>query len=49
MRQCGGNFGTYVVDQKKSYVKTIFMYFQREVLWVSGVAEEHFLTQNVNE
>ena len=47
--QCDGNFGIDVVDQEKSYLKTIFLYFQREVLWVSGVAEEHFLTQNVNE
>jgi hypothetical protein len=47
--QHGGNFGTHVVDQEKSYLKTIFLYFQREVLWVSGVAEEHFLTQNVNK
>jgi hypothetical protein len=47
--QRGGNFGTNVVDQEKSYLKTIFLYFQREVLWVSGVAEEHILTQNVNK
>jgi hypothetical protein len=46
--QCDGNFGIDVVDQEKSYL-IFFMYFQREVLSVSGVAEEHFLTQNVNE
>jgi len=46
--QPGRNFGTNVVDREKSYFKSIFMFFQWEVLWVSGVAEEHFLT-NLDE
>jgi hypothetical protein len=46
--QRGGNFGTNVVDQEKSYLRTIFMFFQREVTWVSGVAEEYFLTKYIN-
>jgi hypothetical protein len=46
--QPGRNFGTNVVDHEKSYLKSIFMFFQREVLWVSGLAEEHFLT-NLDE
>jgi hypothetical protein len=48
--QRGGNFGTNVSDQEKSYLRAIFMFFQREVLWVSGMAEEHFITKyNANE
>jgi hypothetical protein len=45
--QRGGNFGINVTDQEKSYLRTIFMFFQREALWVSGMAEEYFLTKNV--
>jgi hypothetical protein len=41
--QCGGNFGKNVSENEKSYLKSIFMAFQRELLWVSGVAEDYFL------
>ncbi len=41
--QRGGNFGTDTVEQERSYLRSIFMFFQRELLWISGIAEQHFL------
>jgi len=41
--QRGGNFGKESTENQRSYLKPIFMFFQWEVLWISGVAEEHFL------
>jgi len=29
-------------ESERTYLKSIFMYFQREMLWVSGIAEDHF-------
>jgi hypothetical protein len=43
--QRGGNFGSQVAENERSYLKSIFMYFQREVLWVSGVAKHHFMNK----
>jgi hypothetical protein len=39
--QRGGNFGREGEESERTYLKSIFMYFQRELLWVSGIAEEH--------
>jgi hypothetical protein len=41
--QCGGNYGVDVEETERSYLKSIFMYFQREILWISGVAEQYIL------
>jgi hypothetical protein len=41
--QRGGNFGTDVEENEKSYLKSIFMFFQRELLWISGLAEENIM------
>jgi hypothetical protein len=41
--QRGGNYGNNVAENDRSYLKTIFMAFQREILWTSGVAEAYFM------
>jgi hypothetical protein len=41
--QCRGNFGTDTAEQERSYLRSIFMFFQWELLWISGIAEQHFL------
>jgi hypothetical protein len=41
--QCGGNFDTDTMEQERSYLRSIFMFFQRELLWISGIAELHFM------
>jgi hypothetical protein len=46
--QCGGNYGKNVAENERYYLKTIFMVFQRELLWMSGIAEEYF-TSNITE
>jgi hypothetical protein len=46
--QHGGNFGSEVAENEKSYLKSIFMFFQREILWLSGLAEQHFIEKYVN-
>jgi hypothetical protein len=43
--QRGGNYGSHVAENERSYLKSIFHFFQREVLWVSGVAEQHFMNK----
>lgn len=40
--QRGGNYGANVTENERYYLKTIFMAFQREILWISGFAENHF-------
>ncbi len=40
--QRGGNFGSEAAEHERSYLKSIYMFFQREILWMSGVAEQHF-------
>jgi len=42
--QHGGNYGADVEETERSYLKSIFMYFQREILWISGVAEQYILS-----
>jgi len=32
----------YLISTKKLYLKAIFMFFQKELLWFSGLAENHF-------
>mgnify|MGYP006998225212 CR=1 FL=1 len=46
--QRGGNYGKNVAENERYYLKTIFMVFQRELLWMSGIAEEYF-TSNITE
>jgi hypothetical protein len=41
--QRGGHSRKESTENETSYIKPIFMFFQWEVLWISGVAEEHFL------
>jgi len=47
--QRGGNYGSNVGENQRHYLKTIFMTFQRELLWISGVAENHFCNALVDE
>jgi hypothetical protein len=46
--QRGGNYGNNVSENDQNYLKTIFMAFQREILWTSGVADTYFLEKNNN-
>jgi hypothetical protein len=39
----GGNFGVDNREQERSYLWSIFMFFQQELLWISGMAEQYFL------
>jgi hypothetical protein len=41
--QRGGNYGAGVEESERSYLRSIFMYFQREILWISGLAEQHIM------
>ena len=43
--QRGGNYGSNVSENDRHYLKTIFMAFQREVLWDFGVGEEYFMAR----
>jgi hypothetical protein len=43
--QRGGNFGKNSEETERSYLKSIYWAFQREVLWISRVAEDHFLSK----
>ncbi len=38
--QRGGNFGTDNTEQERSYLRSIFMFFQRELLWMSRIADQ---------
>ncbi len=40
--QHGGNYGQNVAENDRSYLKTIYMAFQREILWKCGTAEKYF-------
>jgi hypothetical protein len=40
--QRGGNYGANVAENERHYLKTIFMSFQRELLWISGKGEQFF-------
>jgi FMN-dependent NADH-azoreductase len=40
--QRGGNFGRGGIESERAYLKSIFMFFQHEILWISGAAEEYF-------
>jgi hypothetical protein len=46
--QRGGNYGSHSSENDRHYLKTIFMAFQREILWTSGMGEEYFVTKNSN-
>jgi len=41
--QRGGNFGKEGEESERSYLRAIYMAFQRKVMWISGVEEDHFL------
>jgi hypothetical protein len=43
--QRGGNFGKNTDEAERSYLKSIYRAFQRELLWVSGVGEDYFLSK----
>jgi hypothetical protein len=43
--QCGGNFGKNTEETDRSYLKFIHRAFQREVLWISGVADDYILSK----
>ncbi len=43
--QHGGNFGIGSDENERSYLKPLFMFFQRELLWTSGLAGQHFSTE----
>ncbi len=43
--QRGGNYGSNVSENDRRYLKTIYMTFQREVLWNSGIGEEYFMAK----
>ena len=47
--QHGGNYGKTVEENERSYLKTIFMCFQRELLWVSSLGEDYFVSKFNNE
>jgi hypothetical protein len=47
--QRGGNYGKSVEENEWSYPKTIFMCFQEELLWVSGLGEDYFSSKSNNE
>jgi hypothetical protein len=40
-----GNFGDGNTEQERTYLKSIFMFFQREILWISGAADQYFLNE----
>jgi hypothetical protein len=39
---------TDVAENEKGYLKSIFMAFQREVIWISDVGEDYFLAKQIN-
>jgi hypothetical protein len=45
----GGNFVHKGVESARSCLKSIFLYFQREVLWIVGVADEYFYSRDYNK
>jgi hypothetical protein len=44
--QRGGNFGTD--NTERPYLRSIFMFFQQELLWILGVVEQHFLNAQLD-
>ena len=44
--QRGGNFGNNTSEVERSYLKSIFRAFQRELLWISGIGDDYFLSKN---
>ncbi len=46
--QRGGNFGAHTGEAERSYLKSVFRAFQHELLWISGRAEDHFLSKNID-
>ncbi len=46
--QRGGNFGKDMAENERSYLKPIFMAFQREIFWISGIGEDYFLAKQLD-
>lgn len=44
--QRGGNYGSSAGGQERYYLRSIFLAFQREVMWISGMAESLFTDDN---
>jgi len=44
--QRGGNFGKGVEENELSYLFSVMKAFQRELLWISGDAEEYFANKD---
>jgi hypothetical protein len=42
--QRGGNYGKSIEENERIYLKSIYSCFQQELLWVSGVGENYFMT-----
>jgi hypothetical protein len=40
-----GNFGKEGEKSEKSYLRAIYTAFQRKVMWIFGVGEDHFLVK----
>ena len=40
--QRGGNYGNVEDENKRSYLWSIMYGFQRELIWISGIGEEHY-------
>jgi hypothetical protein len=46
--QRGGHFGEVTEDESEySYIESIMKALQKELLWVSGDAEHHFLSKDM--
>jgi hypothetical protein len=46
--QRGGNFGAHSAEAERSYLKSVYKALQRELLWILGVGENHFLAKYTN-
>jgi hypothetical protein len=40
--QRGGNYGLSIGENERYFLRSIFLGFQREALWISGMAEAYF-------
>ena len=45
--QRGGNYGCNTEENERTHLCSIMKAFQREVLWISGEAENHFLGKTI--
>jgi len=47
--QRGGIYRSGVIENERHYLKTMFLSFQQEVLWISGRAESYFHEKATNK